>query len=56
MQGRIQTHVIVVISQDQFGKCGKQIGEKSGKLSTKWGKIGTSTKSVLALHPHLLWD
>jgi len=29
----------------KIGKYGKEIGEKSGKLSTKFGKIGTFTYS-----------
>jgi len=42
-------HVKVGISQGQIvllhriGKYGKKIGEKSGKLSTKSGNIGTFT-------------
>jgi len=36
------------------GKYGKEIGEKSVKLSTKIGeKIGTFTESVLTLQPPL---
>jgi len=36
-------HVKIVISQNlhKIGKYGKEIGENSGKLSTKSGKIGT---------------
>jgi len=37
----------------KIGKYGKEIGVKSGKLSTKSGKIGSFTESVLTLHPRL---
>jgi len=37
----------------KIGKYGKEIGKKSGKLSTKLGKIGIFTKSVLTPYPAL---